>query len=215
MRSTRIAIASPANPATSDKPRRHENTKTSHGGTQPRTSGRSDRSSCLRGGLRGPSHSLEAADAALADLDPFRAQQLAFELQVAAVTAKGAARRDDAVTGHAGIAAVPHDVADGAVRAWLAREGGDVAVRCDATRRDPAYRSQDLRRERRSWPSTIRVWLRKQSPRRSPLSRPSPRGSLEAVRSSRPWRARSGPPACRARASPAPFRHARQTPRGA
>src|SRR5215208_8277104 len=67
-----------------------------------------------------PTHTAKLADAPHPDLHPFRPQQLALHLQVSAVAANGAARRDDAVARNAGLAAGAHDVADSARRARLA-----------------------------------------------------------------------------------------------
>jgi hypothetical protein len=83
-----------------------------------------------------PPDRVEPADAREADVQSFRAQQFALELQ-AAVPAESAAGSDDAMAGGRAIAAAAHDVADGSGRPRAAREGSDIAVGCDAPWRNP------------------------------------------------------------------------------
>jgi hypothetical protein len=61
-----------------------------------------------------PPCELEAAHASHPNLHPFCSQEFPFELQVSAETSKQPSRADHAVARDAWLAAVTHDVADGA-----------------------------------------------------------------------------------------------------
>ena len=89
-----------------------------------------------------PAYGVETADTRSRDFMSFRPQKLPFQLEVAAVSAEGAARRDDAVAWHARVAAFAHDRPDCPPRPRGAGSGGDVAVRGDPSRRDAAHRQQ-------------------------------------------------------------------------
>ena len=61
-------------------------------------------------------------------LNGFGAQKLAFQLQIASVTAQRATRSDDPVTGSGRVATFAHDRADGPPGPWRPGEGRDIAV---------------------------------------------------------------------------------------
>src|SRR6185295_3487738 len=95
----------------------------------------------LRG--RGPSQPFEAAYAPYPDLDAFGTQQFTFHLQVSAVAAQRAARRNHTMAGDARLAALLHDVADRARRSRFACQRGDISVGCHAPGWDASHRRQD------------------------------------------------------------------------
>ena len=84
----------------------------------------------------------EAADARHGDIEAFGAEQLALDLEVAAVAAERAGGADDPVAGNTRIAAFAHGRPDRPRRARRPRQRRDIAVRRHAPRRNAPYRSQ-------------------------------------------------------------------------
>src|SRR5688500_5434822 len=87
----------------------------------------------------------ELPDSAAGHGYSFSAEELPFELEVAAEAAEPSARGDDAVAGNAHRVALAHDVADGAARARAAGGRGDVPIGGDTARRDSPDGSEHAR----------------------------------------------------------------------
>ncbi len=81
--------------------------------------------------------------------DPLGREQRRFELRVRAVAADPAVGGDDAVIGEPRCLGGPHEIADGARRAWFARQLRDIAVGGDAAGRNAADDDHDASRESR------------------------------------------------------------------
>ena len=77
-----------------------------------------------------------------ADLEPFGAQELTFQLQVATITAEAAAGGDDAMAWRGGIAGLAHDGADRTPGAGRAGKFGDIAIRGDMSGWNATHRGE-------------------------------------------------------------------------
>ena len=76
------------------------------------------------------------------DLEPFGPQELAFQLQVATVTAESAARGDNAMTRRGGVTGLAHDGADRTPGAGRARKCCDIAIRGDMSGWNATHRGE-------------------------------------------------------------------------
>ena len=85
-----------------------------------------------------PANGGKPADSARAYQDALVLQESAFQERIA-VAAETAARPDDAVAGHAGRPAGPHDGAHRSPGAWTSRHHGHVAIGGDPPSRNPAH----------------------------------------------------------------------------
>jgi hypothetical protein len=81
----------------------------------------------------------KAANPSHPDLNPFGTQQLAFHLQIAAVSAERPTRGDHAVTRDTAFGAPAHDVANRTRRARPARQRGDIAIGRHASGRNTSH----------------------------------------------------------------------------
>ncbi len=91
-------------------------------------------------GRRLPMNVVKSPDTHPADLDSLRAQQLTFQLQIAAVAAECTASTDNAMARRRGIAAAVHDVTDRAPCTRTSCELGNVTVRSDLSGGNPPDR---------------------------------------------------------------------------
>src|SRR5687768_4570003 len=89
-----------------------------------------------------PAHGVKPPHARQADIDALDAQQLAFQLEVAPITAERTGSADDAMARSCGVVAVAHDVADCAPGTRPSGERGDIPIGCDSARRNPPDRHQ-------------------------------------------------------------------------
>jgi hypothetical protein len=88
-------------------------------------------------------------DPAAGHYHPFAPQQSRLQLYMAAVSAKPARSRDDAMARDIGIAALPHHIADRTPGSWTARCGGHVAVRRHTAHTDTTHDRENGSRESR------------------------------------------------------------------
>src|SRR4030095_11002587 len=85
----------------------------------------------------------EIADAGNTNHEPFGTEKSALELEVATVTTELASCGDDAVAGHVGSPAFPHDVAARTRRSRAPGRLGDIAVGGDLADGNPADHGED------------------------------------------------------------------------
>ena len=85
---------------------------------------------------------VKSPDAHPADLDSLRAQQLTFQLQIAAVAAECTASTDNAMARRRGIAAAVHDVTDRAPCTRTSCELGNITVCSNLSGGSPPDRRQ-------------------------------------------------------------------------
>ena len=96
----------------------------------------------------GPAHGVEATNTPQPHLVSLGAEQLALDLQVAAVATQAPTSRDDAVARCRRVAAFAEDAADRPMRARRTGERRDVAIRGDAAGRDSPHRRENTPGER-------------------------------------------------------------------
>ncbi len=97
--------------------------------------------------LAGPAHFCKPAHTGYPDIEPFRAEQIAFYVQKCAISAEPAAGGNVPVTGHPRVAAPAHHGADRAGGSGSAGQEGDIAVGRHSPDRNPSDHSEDTRAE--------------------------------------------------------------------
>jgi hypothetical protein len=85
----------------------------------------------------------EIADAGPADRHSFGSEESPLELEIPAKSTELSGGSDHPMARHVALAAVAHNVADGARRSRSSRRFSDVAVGCDFPDRDATNHGQD------------------------------------------------------------------------
>src|SRR5687768_1570827 len=85
----------------------------------------------------------KVANARAEDPDPFGAEQVALQADIAAVATQPPRGSHDAMAWHSANAAPAHDIADRARRAWMSRGGRDISVGRHPAGRNAPHQGED------------------------------------------------------------------------